>query len=212
MIVLIHSSIVFAQTYSASLKYGNMDWIPRNNKTLNYEHLSFFHQFYFPKIGLSLWQGSCFTKSPNSYEIAGIDHSFRKGKFISRVGFHGLFTKDDILSYNQHGKLIPNVGLTYLLNDYALSLSFHQLWNYQFTEQVSVLNFVGKRLFSWGELEFGQYINCSSFTLSGMISYTKSWQLYKKLKGFSTIRGIWNESKPKQNENHSIIVNIGIKF
>jgi hypothetical protein len=199
--------------YSASFHYGNIDWIPKNNKVLTYENTFFLQSFNFGGTGISLWQASCITKSPNNYELGGVDYVVKFGKIKPRVGFHGSFPKETFTKYIDKGNFVPNIGVSYIPDStQCLTTNVFQYWDYGFASQFFVSNLVYKKTFKFGAVEMGQYFNFKIDALSGSIAYSKSWQVYKKFSGFASIRWSFNESRVKQNDGKYIIVNVGIKI
>lgn len=204
--VLVVVSISVQAQYSVSVNYGNMDWIPKSNKVLPYENVFVLQSFNLNNI--SVWQASCITKSPNSYELGGLDYSKTFGKIKTRVALHGFFPKTSMFQYNGNGNLIPNIGI--MMNGFTVNT--YQFWNYGLSKQYIISNVLYKKSFGFGNVEAGQYYNFKNNALSGSVAVTHSWQVYKKLSGFASVRWSFNESKTKLNDGNSIIVNIGIKI
>lgn len=210
MVVL--STSVKAQ-YSVSVNYGNVDWIPKSNKVLAYENVFIFQSYNFGKTGLSVFEATNLTKAPNQYELAGIDYAKIFGKIKTRVGFHGYFPKSSMFHYTANGNLIPNIGISWLVDPtQSLTSNTFQYWDYKMTSDFFISNLVYKKTLNFGTVEMGQYYNFKNNSLSGTAAYSKSWPIYKRLSGFASIRLVWNESKVKLNNSNAVVVNLGIKI
>lgn len=207
------STVSVQAQYSVSVNYGNVDWIPKSNKVLVYENMFILQSFTFAKAGISVWQASSITTSPNSYELAGLDYSRTFGKIKTRIGLHGYFPKETFTKYSNKGNVIPNIGISFIPNEsQSLTANVYQYWNYSISSNFFVSNVVYKKNFTFGTIEMGQYYNFNIDALSGSVAYSKSWQIYKKLSGFASLRWSFNESKSKLNDGSFIIANIGIKI
>lgn len=214
LVVLFASISISTQAqYHISVNYGNVDWIPKNNKVLVYENVFVFQSYNFGKTGLSIFEATSLTKAPNQYELGGINYGKTLGKFKVRVGFHGYFPKSSMFNYTDKGNLIPNIGITWIADDKQnLTSNTFQYWDYKMTSNFFVSNIVYKKSCKFGNFETGQYYNFKTKSLSGSVAYSKSWQIYDKISGFASIRYSFNESKVKLNDSNAIIVNIGIRL
>jgi hypothetical protein len=206
--VLVMVSISAKAQYSVSVNYGNVDWIPKSNKVLVYENIFVFQNYSFGKTGLSVFQASCIAQSSNSYELGGLDYSKTFGKIKARAAVHGYFPKSSMFQYNGNGNLIPNIGISM----YSVTVNTYQFWDYGLSEQYIISNVLYKKSLGFGSVEVGQYYNFKNNALSGSVAAAHSWQIYKRLSGFASIRWSFNESKTKLNDGNSIIVNIGLKI
>lgn len=212
-IVLVVVSISVQAQYAASINYGNVDWIPKSNKVLAYENAFVFQSYNFGKTGLSVFEASCIAQSPNSYELGGLDYGKQFGKIKARVAIHGYFPKSSMFHYTDKGNLIPNIGISWAMDSIqSLTSNTFQYWDYKMTTNFFVSNLVYKKTLNFGTVEFGQYYNFKSTALSGSVAVAHSWQIYKKLSGFASVRWSFNESRTKLNDGNSIIVNIGVKI
>lgn len=214
LVVLFAAISISAQAqYSVSVNYGNVDWIPKNNKVLVYENVFVFQSYSFGKTGLSVFEASCLTNAPNQYELGGVNYAKKIGSIKTNIGFHGYFPKSDMLHYTDKGNLIPNISVNWVVDSTQnVTSNTFQYWDYKMTSNFFVSNLIYKKSFELGSFEVGQYYNFKSQSLSGSVAYSKIWQIYHKISGFASIRYSFNESKVKLNDSNAIIVNIGIKL
>lgn len=210
ILVVVSISSIKAQ-YSVSVNYGNVDWIPKSNKVLAYENVFIFQNYNFGKTGLSIFEATSLTKAPNQYELAGVDYAKVFGQLKVRAGFHGYFPKSSMFKYTSKGNLIPNIGISWIIDPtQSLTSNTFQYWDYKMTSNFFVSNLIYKKNLSFGSIEIGQYYNFKNKSLSGSLAYSKSWPIYKKLSGFASIRFVWNEVK--QSTSNAVVLNIGIKI
>ncbi len=211
VVILVSFGMLLKAQYSISITYANVDWIPKSNKVLSYENMFILQAYSFK--GISIWQASCIAKSPNSYELGGVDYSFSEGKIALRIGFHGYFPKKGMIRYTDQGNLIPNIGLSYAPDStQSITVNTYEFCDYGVSHPFVVSNAVYSKTMKFGTVEFGQYYNYMSKSLSGTAAYSKSWPMFGKIFGFASLRCSWNESRTKLNDATSYVVNIGLKF
>ena len=178
---------------------------------LGYENIFVLQSYSFK--GISIWEASCIAKSPNSYELGGIDYTMKLGKFATRVAMHGYFPKSDLIHYTSQGNVIPNIGIKYVMDStQSITANVYEFREYGLSHQSTMANTVYKKTLKFGTVEMGQYYNFTSKALSGSAAYTKSWPILGKLSGFASLRCSWNESKTKLNDGIALIANIGLSF
>ena len=193
LVLFVSISISTQAQYHVSINYGNVDWIPKNNKVLVYENVFVFQSYSFGKTGLSVFEASCLSDAPNQYELGGINYAKKIGSIKTNVGFHGYFPKSDMLHYTDKGNLIPNVSVSWVVDSTQnVTSNTFQYWDYKMTTNFVVSNIVYKKSCKFGNIEAGQYYNFKTKSLSGSVTYSKSWQICDKISGFASIRYSFN--------------------